>query len=69
MGDGGFGGFDAFNHHFLTIQGKEVFVPSVPKLTADKYVVKVELAGGAHGEVYVFNVYNMTLRPEPSISY
>jgi hypothetical protein len=61
MPDGGFGGFDAFEHSIKTINGNELFLPKIPKLTADKYMVKVELTGGAHGyELYHFLI---TLRP------
>ena len=62
-------GFGAFDYGIETTEGKERLFPRVPKLTADKYVVKVELAGGAHGEIAELYTFTITLRPTLNISY
>jgi hypothetical protein len=68
MPDGDFGGFDSFGHSMTTTNGKEVFLPKVPLLTADKYFVKVEITGGPHGELSVLYHFTISLRPGFNIS-
>lgn len=66
----GYGGFDAFQHSFSTRpDGSQIFLPRIPKLTADKYVVKVEITGGDKGEIADLNHCTVTLRPEFNISF
>jgi hypothetical protein len=70
MQDGGFGGFDAFEHSTSrTPDGRELFLPRMPKLSADKYVVKVEITGGAKGEIAELYHFTITLRPKLKIVY
>ncbi len=67
---GGFGGFDAFDHSISRRpDGTEVFLPRIPKLTADKYVVKVEITGGTKGEIAELYYFTMTLRPKFDVSF
>lgn len=63
------GEFGAFEHPIEQREGLSMPFPLVLKLTADKYRVKVQITGGANGEVYEFYVFTLTLRPEFSISY
>lgn len=66
MGDGGFGAFD---YRIEKGAGAERLLPRVPKLTVDKYVVKVEIIGGVHGELAELYHFTITLRPEFNISF
>lgn len=63
------GTFAVYDHPIEQREGINIPFPRVRLLTADKYVVKVELTGGTHGEVYEFHVFTITLRPEFNISY
>jgi hypothetical protein len=67
--DLGFGSFDAFEHSTATRNGREIYLPKIPKLTADKYVVKVVLSGGARGDIDELYHFTVTLRPEFNISF
>lgn len=66
MPDGGFGAFD---YRFEKADGPERLLPRVPKLTADKYVVKVQLTGEANGDIDELYHFQITLRPEFNISF
>ena len=68
MQDGKFGGFDAFEHQLRTVDGRELFLPKIPMLTADKYMVKVEITSGVKGELAELHHFIITLRPEFNIS-
>jgi hypothetical protein len=63
-----FGGFDAFEHQMRTLDGRELFLPKIPILTADKYLVKVQITGGVKGELAELHHFIITLRPEFNIS-
>lgn len=66
----GVGGFDAFDHSISKRpDGTEVLLPRVPKITANKYVVKVEITGGAKGEIAELYHFTITLRPKLTISF
>ncbi|HMH46005.1 MAG TPA: hypothetical protein VK557_21125 [Pyrinomonadaceae bacterium] len=68
--DLGFGGFDAFEHGTRKMDdGREIFLPRIPMLTADKYMVKVEIVGGFKGELAELHHFTITLRPEFNISF
>ena len=69
MQDGRFGGFDWYEHQMQTIDGRELFLPKIPVLTADKYVVKVQITGGVKGEIADLHHFTITLRPEFTISF
>jgi hypothetical protein len=68
MEENGFGGFDAFEHSIsVKPDGTKLFLPRIPKLSADKYVVKVEITGGARGDIAELHHFTITLRPEFNI--
>jgi hypothetical protein len=68
MQEGGFGGFDAFEHSYSNRSGVEIYLPRIPKLTADKYVLKVVVEGGAGGDLSKLFHFTLTLRPEFNLS-
>jgi hypothetical protein len=63
------GTFAVFDHPIEQRAGVNIPYPRLRMLTADKYVVKVELTGGAKGEIAELYLFTITLRPEFSISY
>lgn len=62
------GEFGAFDHRIEKIDDTDRLLPRVLKLTADKYHIKVELSGGADGEVCELYHFDVTLRPDFNIS-
>lgn len=57
-----------FQHRIVSEDGVDRLLPRMSTLTADKYHVKVELSGGAQGDVYELFHFYVTLRPEFNIS-
>ena len=63
------GMFAAYSHPIEHRAGTQAPFPRLRMLTAGKYVVKVQITGGAHGEVYELHPFTITLRSEFNISY
>jgi hypothetical protein len=50
---GGFGGFDAFGHTFSNVNGIRIYIPTIPIMSADKYLVRVFITGGERVQSFV----------------
>lgn len=63
------GTFAAYSHPIELRAGISVPFPRLRMLTADKYVVKVEITGGVKGEIAELYHFTITLRPEFTIFF
>jgi hypothetical protein len=62
------GSFGAFEHPIEQREGIAMPFPLILKLTADLYMMRVEITGGAHGEISELYPFTLMLRPEFKIS-
>jgi hypothetical protein len=63
------GSVATFSHPIEQRAGTSAPFPRLRPLIADKFVVKVEITGGEHGEIDELYHFTITLRPEFTISY
>ncbi|MDQ1590593.1 MAG: hypothetical protein QOG71_1220 [Pyrinomonadaceae bacterium] len=63
------GTFGVYDHPIEQRAGVRIPFPRLRMLTADKYVVKVQLTGGAKGEIAEQYNFTITLRPKFNITF